>query len=98
VTWLEANGLPVDILDKQQHLPSLQVQALNASAAMAGAGVALLTPAYYRREIEEGRLVQPFEQVIDEGNSYWLAYPESRRNVPKIKHFREWIVAEAAKE
>lgn len=96
--WLNEYGLPLDVLDKQQHLASLQVQALNASAAMAGAGVALLTPAYYRREIAEGLLLQPFEKVIDEGNAYWLAYPEGRRNVLKIKHFREWIVAEASRE
>jgi LysR family glycine cleavage system transcriptional activator len=96
VTWFEANGLPLDALEKQ-NFPSLNVQSLNASAAMAGAGVALLTPAYYRREIEEGQLVQPFERVIDEETSYWLAYPEARRNVPKIKSFRDWIVAEAAR-
>jgi LysR family glycine cleavage system transcriptional activator len=34
----------------------------------------------------------------DDGAGYWLAYPEGRRNVPKIKAFRDWIVAEAAKE
>ena len=28
------------------------------------------------------------------GRGYWLAYPESRRNVPKIKLFRDWIVGE----
>ena len=56
---------------------------------------ALLTPAYYRTEIATGRLIQPFDRVIDEGNSYWLAYPESRRNVPKIRKFRDWILAEA---
>jgi LysR family glycine cleavage system transcriptional activator len=74
------------------------MQALDAEAAMRGMGVALLTPAYYWRELADGRLVQPFEQVIDEGAAYWLAYPEARRNVPKIKAFREWIVAEAERE
>jgi LysR family glycine cleavage system transcriptional activator len=74
------------------------MQALDAEAAMAGMGVALLTPAYFRRELADGRLIQPFEKIIDEGAGYWLAYPEGRRNVPKIKAFRDWIVAEAAKE
>jgi LysR family transcriptional regulator, glycine cleavage system transcriptional activator len=57
--------------------------------------VALLTPAYYRQELAAGRLVQPFDDVIDEGTAFWLAYPEARRNVPKIKIFRDWIVGEA---
>lgn len=97
VTWLTANGLPLDILEHQT-TPSLNVQALDAVAAMDGHGVTLLTPAYFRRELAEGRLIQPFERVIDEGQGYWLAYPESRRNVPKLKAFRDWIVAEAARE
>lgn len=94
VTWLNAYGLPIDVLERQT-APSLNMQALDAEAAMADMGVALLTPAYYRQELASGRLVQPFDLIIDEGNGYWLAYPESRRNVPKIKKFRDWIVAEA---
>jgi LysR family transcriptional regulator, glycine cleavage system transcriptional activator len=97
VTWLNLHGLPLDILENQS-APSLNMQVLDANAAMAGLGVALLTPAYYRQELTDGRLIQPFDLVIDEGSGYWLAYPESRRNVPKIKAFRDWIVAEAANE
>jgi LysR family glycine cleavage system transcriptional activator len=95
VTWLTANDLPLDVLEHQT-APSLNMQALDAVAAAAGHGVALLTPAYFQRELAEGRLIQPFTQVIDQGFAYWLAYPEARRNVPKIKAFRDWIVAEAA--
>jgi LysR family glycine cleavage system transcriptional activator len=97
ISWLNANGLPLDIL-KTQTMPSLNMQILDAAAAMSGQGVTLLTPAYFQKELADGRLIQPFDQVIDEGNSYWLAYPEARRNVPKIKAFRDWIVAEAAKD
>jgi LysR family transcriptional regulator, glycine cleavage system transcriptional activator len=87
VDWLKAFGLPLDVLETQT-TPSLSMQVLDANAAMAGLGVALLTPAYYRQELADGRLLQPFE----------LAYPEARRNVPKIRAFRDWIVSEAAKE
>jgi LysR family glycine cleavage system transcriptional activator len=97
VTWLEANILPLDVLEHQT-TPSLNMQYLDATAAMAGQGVTLLTPVYFRRELEDGRLIQPFAQVINEGSDYWLAYPEARRNVPKIRVFRDWIMAEAAKE
>jgi LysR family glycine cleavage system transcriptional activator len=94
ITWLNAHDLPVSIL-AEQTAPSLSMQALDAEAAMADMGVALLTPAYYRTEIATGQLIQPFDRIIDEGSAYWLAYPESRRNVPKIRKFRDWIVAEA---
>jgi LysR family glycine cleavage system transcriptional activator len=96
LSWFHRHDLPLAELEKQT-APSLGMQALDASAAMADLGVALLTPAYYRRELAEGRLIQPFEEVFEEGSGYWLAYPESRRNVPKIKAFRDWIVAEAEK-
>lgn len=96
ISWFKANGLPLEVLDRQNS-PSLNMQTLDAEAAMSGLGVTLLTPAYFQRELADGRLIQPFDLVLDEGNDYWLAYPEARRNVPKIKAFRDWIVAEAAK-
>ena len=94
--WLDAYGLPHDVL-KRQTTPSMNMQTFDAIAAMAGQGVTLLTPEYFQRELVEGRLIQPFDRVIDEGTGYWLAYPEARRNVPKIKAFRDWIVSEAMK-
>jgi LysR family glycine cleavage system transcriptional activator len=95
VSWLTAHGLPLDALESQTTF-AMSSQALDASAAMAGLGVALLTPAYYRLELADGRLLQPFEEVMGDASAYWLAYPEARRNVPKIKAFRDWIMAEAA--
>lgn len=61
---------------------------------MAGQGFGLLSPRLWRGDVSEGRLVQPFDQVSSEGQAYWLAYPEERRSVPKIKRFREWLLAE----
>jgi LysR family glycine cleavage system transcriptional activator len=69
-------------------------QSIEASAAMAGQGVAILTPTFFADDIAYGRLYQPFELLCEDGRGYWLAYPEVRRNVPKIKAFRTWIMAE----
>ena len=63
---------------------------------MAGQGVAILTRAFYAAELAEGRLVQPFDLVCSDGHGYWLAYPEARRNVPKVRAFREWLLSEIA--
>lgn len=95
IIWLKTHGLPLEVL-QQQTSPSLNMQTLDAEEAMAGRGVALLMPEYFTRELAQGRLVMPFERLIDEDSGYWLAYPESRRNVPKIRAFRDWIVAAAA--
>ena len=95
IMWFKAHDLPLDVL-KAQKGPTLSMQTLNAEAAMSGMGITLLMPEYFRRELDEGKLIMPFDRLIDENNGYWLAYPESRRNVPKIKLFRDWIVGEAA--
>ena len=71
-------------------------QASEGSAAMAGQGVAILTRACFAAELADGRLIQPFDLVGEDGHAYWLVYPEARRNVPKIRAFREWLLAEIA--
>jgi LysR family glycine cleavage system transcriptional activator len=76
----------------------LDNQVMEANAAFAGAGIALMTPMLWRRELTEGRLVQPFAHIHVTQNSHWLVYPEGRRGQPKIAAFRDWILAEAEKE
>lgn len=97
IIWFKAHGLPLEALERQTG-PTLHMQTLDAEAAIQGMGITLLMPDYFRRELAEGKLIMPFERLLKEESGYWLAYPESRRNVPKIRHFRDWIVAEAAKE
>ncbi|THD37029.1 MAG: LysR family transcriptional regulator [Sphingomonas sp.] len=76
----------------------LDSQAHEGHAAMAGQGVAMLTPFFWRNDLAEGRLVRPFEQTSTRGYAYWLVYPEARRGVTKIKRFREWLLAELARD
>lgn len=71
---------------------ALDNQVMEASAAMAGAGAAMMTPAFWRAELGSGRLVQPFPELHFTGSSYWLVYPEPRRNQPKITAFRDWLL------
>jgi LysR family transcriptional regulator, glycine cleavage system transcriptional activator len=71
-------------------------QAMAANAALAGQGVAVLTPAFYAEEIASGRLVQPFPLMRGTGSSYWLVYREARRRSPKIRAFRDWLLAAIA--
>lgn len=76
----------------------LDSQAHEGHAAIAGQGVAMLTSFFWRSDLAEGRLVRPFEQASTRGYAYWLVMPESRRNVPKIKRFREWLLDEIGRE
>ncbi|TGT73562.1 MULTISPECIES: LysR substrate-binding domain-containing protein [unclassified Mesorhizobium] len=93
--WFEAAGVTGHDLAKRPG-SSMGAQAYEANAAMAGHGVAILTRALFKNELADGRLVQPFDLVGDDGHAYWLVYPTARRNVPKIRAFRDWILAEIA--
>ena len=67
-------------------------QDLEAIAAVAGHGVALLTPFFYAEQKRAGQLVQPFDILCPIARAYYLVYPTARRNVPKIRAFREWLL------
>jgi LysR family transcriptional regulator of beta-lactamase len=66
--------------------------ALVAAAAQ-GAGVALVPVAMFAREIEEGRVVQPFPITVSAG-SYWLTRLKSRAETPSMTAFQKWILGE----
>lgn len=74
----------------------LNVQLHEARAAMAGEGVALLTPRFFRFELATGALVQPFETLGTNGRAYFLVYPPARRNRPAIRALRRFLMAEVA--
>lgn len=74
----------------------LDNQVMEANAAFAGAGVAMMTPMFWRLALESGRLVQPFDHIHVTDRAFFLCYPEGRRNQPKIAAFRDWLLGEAS--
>lgn len=94
--WLREAGVEVD--DCVRPGVRLDSQANEGHAAMAGQGVAMLTPFFWRNDLAEGRLVQLFDQLSTRGYGYWLCYPEHRKRVPKIRRFRDWLITELAKD
>ena len=47
---------------------------------------------------DDGRLIQPFALTATAGFRDWLVSAPGRRNLPKIKRFREWLVDRTAAE
>jgi len=91
--WFDAAGVAAPDRAADPGL-ALDNQVMEANAALAGAGCALMTPMFWRRDLQSGRLVQPFAPIYVSSRSYWLVYPEGRRNQPKIATFRDWILSE----
>lgn len=71
-------------------------QVLIGSAVMRGDGVGLLTPALWEPQIASGQLVR-LSPIVGYWCNFWLVYPESRRNMPKIKAFKEWMLDEVVR-
>jgi LysR family glycine cleavage system transcriptional activator len=94
--WFAATGLAT-VPDARPHGIRLDSQAAEGHAAMAGHGISMLSPIMWRAELASGRLVQLFPLHVDEGPSYWLVYPEHRRQQAKIRAFRDWLLEEVAK-
>ena len=90
--WFEAAG--VEGAADRPKKPGLRLdsQADEGHAAMGGQGFVLLTPAFWKNDVKDGRLCQPFELTATAGFRYWLCIAPERRNVPKIKRFREWLL------
>ena len=77
--------------------PTLRGPVFDSSIAMAeaaaqGAGVALLPPRMFMRDLQQGRLARPFELEVGFG-SYWLTRLKSRPQTPAMQAFRSWLLA-----
>lgn len=92
--WFSDNGVPADESVLRRPGIRLENQANEGHAAMAGQGFALLTPLLWKGDVAAGRLIAPFRDRISHRQwAYWLVYPKERRTVPKVKRFREWLLA-----
>ncbi len=67
-------------------------QVLDGHAALAGHGIAMMSPVMFPQEVANGRLVAPLDHCAVEPRSMWLVYPEPKRNLAKVRAFRDWLL------
>mgnify|MGYP006179116477 FL=1 len=56
--------------------------------------MALLPVALFTRELQQGRLVQPFALELQRG-AYWLTHLQSRSATAAMQAFAQWLLAQA---
>ena len=93
--WFEAVGVDAPARLRKP-APDFDNQVASAQAAATGLGAALVTPDFFAGDLAAGRLVAPFPVVVDRGKGYWLVHAPEQRHRPKIRAFRDWIIAAAA--
>jgi LysR family glycine cleavage system transcriptional activator len=81
-----------------QQGPIFSHSAMVLQAAIHGQGVALANNVMAQSEIEAGRLVCPFNDVLVSKNAFYLVCHDSQAELGKIAAFRQWILAKAASE
>ena len=94
--WMAAAGID-DFDDSRTVVFGTSTDAVQA--ALDGNAVALADFAMVANDLSEGRLVQPFQLGIKVAAdfAYFLVYPKTEANDPRIVAFREWILEEVAK-
>lgn len=87
MAWFAAAGLP----EVTVRGPLFDSSLIMVQAAMRGEGVALAPHALFRREIDNGQIVRPFD-IEAEIDGYWLTRQKSRPASPGMRAFRAWLL------
>jgi len=91
--WLAAAGVKAEKLNSSL---SFNHSSLMIQAAIDGLGVALTQEPLVRDDLANGRLVKPFDIDMPMDYAYYVVTPETTAERPKVKAFRDWLLAEIA--
>ena len=90
--WFEAQGVP---LRGELKGPSFSDDHLMVRAAVAGQGLALVRNVYASDDLAAGRLVQAIDVQWPTRFAYYAVCTPEALQKPAVRHFRDWLVAEA---
>lgn len=87
--WLRAAGVRnVDGYHGLKYESSVMIY----QAAIEGHGIAIAQRVLVTDDLASGRLIMPFQFVLDEGDfTYYLVYPKAKSYSPEFETFRAWI-------
>jgi LysR family glycine cleavage system transcriptional activator len=89
--WLQLNNIAYSGFEKGLQLSSSQ---LATTAAREGLGVALADSTLTSREIANGKLVRPFDMVLDSHRAFYLVHQKNKLLSYGMKAFKEWVMNE----
>lgn len=78
--------------------PIFSHSAMVLQAAAHGQGVALGNNVLAQPELDAGRLICPFDEMLVSKNAFYLVCSEKQADTGRIAAFRDWVLAKAASE
>ena len=80
------------------HGPIFSHSTMVLQAAIHGQGVALGNNVLAQPELDAGRLVSPFDEVLVSKNAFYVVCHDKQAQSGRIATFRDWMLAKAASE
>ncbi|NOI66579.1 MULTISPECIES: transcriptional regulator GcvA [unclassified Vibrio] len=80
------------------HGPIFSHSTMVLQAAVHGQGVALGNNVLAQPELDAGRLVSPFDEVLVSKNAFYVVCHDKQAESGRIATFRDWMLAKAASE
>lgn len=80
------------------HGPIFSHSAMVVQAALYGQGIALAYSVLAQPDIDSGRLICPFNDVLVSKNAYFVVCREAQKEIGKIEAFRLWLLDMVATE
>jgi LysR family transcriptional regulator, glycine cleavage system transcriptional activator len=93
--WLEAAGVKGIDAKRGAHFSHA---VLAFEAAIDAVGVVASMPSLAAEELASGKLVMPFDLKVPLASAYYLVCEPHAKTRPAVAAFRDWLIAEAAKD
>ncbi len=93
--WLKAAGVKGIDAKRGAHFSHA---VLAFEAAMDNIGVVASMPILAAEDLAAGRLVMPFDLKVTLASAYYLVCESHAKTRPAVAAFRDWLIAEAAKD
>lgn len=90
--WFRAQGIEVGEIDG----PHMDQVSIIVRAVIADMGVAVLQRCLVQEEIDNGRVVVPFDVPVTLEHGYILCCPERYSEHPALVAFRDWLLSSAS--
>lgn len=88
-SWLAAAG--VEDIDPEAG-QRFEHDAMSVEAAAAGVGVAIANRPVVERQLQDGRVIAPFDISHCSEYAFYLVYPPAGDHDPKVVAFRDWVL------